>query len=520
MATNFGFMPVLTGKRYFISYKNEDTARVGEITRRLNQMGVPMWYDYGIEKGERWSNEINRNIEECEAFILFATRKLFAAEDTWVRKEFRLASMSKKKKYVVWLDDLNPYENPNDVHSKLKAWFVDVDDLQGIRMAGKTVEHIAWSMVTEFHLIQGKKPQPPSPTFQPPVSKPEPKPVSVTQPINQPNPATYTAPHPQQSATAAKPVTAPVFKDSTPKQEQMKPVTQKSVKHTPLIVTVAAVLVIAMVSGIWAVSNSTGTPTNDSTFDTSSHSTGDSTSDTSSHSTGDSTSDTSSTSSEKTGSQIKSSDLAGLDAVYNGDYYTFTFGNYPQGANGEVQPIEWRVLTVENGKALVISEKLLDYVKYNEENTSTTWENCTLRKWMNNTFISEAFNTSERAKIVTVSNQNPDNPYYNSSGGNTTQDKIFALSIAEVEKYFLSDVVDYSSPDRIGNPTDYSKKHRDNGPLDDGVSITDNWWWLRSPGEKTNFVAVVDGAGFVNPSGFKVTDGHFAVRPAFWLNLK
>ena len=139
LATNFGFMPVLTGKRYFISYKNEDTARVGEITRRLNQMGVPMWYDYGIEKGERWSDEINRNIEECEAFILFATRKLFAAEDTWVRKEFRLASMSKKKKYVVWLDDLNPYENPNDVHSKLKAWFVDVDDLQGIRMAGKTV---------------------------------------------------------------------------------------------------------------------------------------------------------------------------------------------------------------------------------------------------------------------------------------------------------------------------------------------------------------------------------------------
>ena len=106
MATNFGFMPVLTGKRYFISYKNEDSERIGEITRRLNQMGVPMWYDYGIEKGERWSDEINRNIEECEAFILFATRKLFAAEDTWVRKEFRLASMSKKKKYVVWLDDL------------------------------------------------------------------------------------------------------------------------------------------------------------------------------------------------------------------------------------------------------------------------------------------------------------------------------------------------------------------------------------------------------------------------------
>ena len=41
MATHFGFMPVLTGRRYFISYKSEDTQRVGEITRRLNEMGVP-----------------------------------------------------------------------------------------------------------------------------------------------------------------------------------------------------------------------------------------------------------------------------------------------------------------------------------------------------------------------------------------------------------------------------------------------------------------------------------------------
>ena len=41
MATNFGFMPVLKGKRYFISYKSEDTERVGEITRKLNEMGVP-----------------------------------------------------------------------------------------------------------------------------------------------------------------------------------------------------------------------------------------------------------------------------------------------------------------------------------------------------------------------------------------------------------------------------------------------------------------------------------------------
>lgn len=60
-----GFLSVQKGRRYFISYKSEDSERVVEIARRLNEMGVPLWYDYGIEKGSAWSSEINRNIREC-----------------------------------------------------------------------------------------------------------------------------------------------------------------------------------------------------------------------------------------------------------------------------------------------------------------------------------------------------------------------------------------------------------------------------------------------------------------------
>ena len=61
MAENFGFVPVGNGNRYFISYKSEDYRRVGEITRELNRYGVPMWYDYGIEKGERWKKGTSGN---------------------------------------------------------------------------------------------------------------------------------------------------------------------------------------------------------------------------------------------------------------------------------------------------------------------------------------------------------------------------------------------------------------------------------------------------------------------------
>ena len=370
-------MPVLEGKRYFISYKSEDAERVGAITRRLNEMGVPMWYDYGIEKGEYWEKEINRNIKASEAVIIFATKALFAANDTWVRIEFDVAKMYGKKRYVVWLDALDPYEHPEDVHDDLKIWYWNVARLQGIKVAGCSVDRITQTMVTEFHLIQGMPPQPPSPIFQPTEAKAEPKPEPEPKPELKPKPEPKPEPEPKpkpepvpvpQSVGQTKPsAETPVRKDNTPKQVKTKPAATKSVKfkHTPLIVTVALVLVVAIVGGIW------WTVGNASDY-----------------------------SSEKIGDQIEASDLAGYNKIKSGDYYTLIFGNYPQGAHGEIQPIGWRVLAVKNGKALVISEKLLDYVRYNEIGASVTWENCTLRQWMNNDFLNKSFSSTEQEMSV------------------------------------------------------------------------------------------------------------------------
>ena len=183
------------------------------------------------------------------------------------------------------------------------------------------------------------------------------------------------------------------------------------------------------------------------------------------------------------------------------------FGQYPQGANGEMQPLEWRVLAVENGRALLITDKLIDYVEYNESYANVTWETCTLRKWMNSYFISKAFSSSQQAQIVTVTNQNPNNPKYGTKGGNTTQDRVFALSIDEAKKYFSSD------SDRKAYTTDYAhKKGYDQKDLSD-------WWWLRSPGFGSIYAADVHDDGDISQHGNGVNDGNVAVRPAFWLNL-
>ena len=295
---------------------------------------------------------------------------------------------------------------------------------------------------------------------------PEPKPVAVSHSVIQPDPATDTIPNPQQPAAVVKPAPAPIFRDSTPKQEQVKPVTTKSVRHTPPIVTVVVVLVVAIVGGMWTVSYANSSVSNANSI-------------------------------------VKS--LSELGSVSVGDH--FTFGNYPQGSDGEEQPVEWRVLDVEDGKALVISEKLLDYAPYNETYTDVTWEACSLREWMNNDFLNRAFTAHEQAKIATVTNRNPDNPEYGTKGGKTTRDRIFALSIDEAKKYFSDDT------DRIAYTTDYTHtKGYDYADCSDG-------WWLRSPGDLSLYAADVSSFGFVNRFGRDVDSDGGCVRPAFWLNL-
>ena len=65
------------------------------------------------------------------------------------------------------------------------------------------------------------------------------------------------------------------------------------------------------------------------------------------------------------------------------------FGKYEQdddASNGK-EPIEWIVLAKEKDRALLISKYGLAAQQYNTEWTDETWETCSLRKWLNETFL-------------------------------------------------------------------------------------------------------------------------------------
>lgn len=166
-----------------------------------------------------------------------------------------------------------------------------------------------------------------------------------------------------------------------------------------------------------------------------------------------------------------------------------SFGKYEQDndtSNGK-EDIEWLVLEVVDGKALVVSKYALDAQPYNIEAVSDcTWEACSLREWLNSTFINAAFSDSEKTMIFAA---------------NLTGDQVFLLSVAEAEEYFDSDGVGQFKA------TTYAQA---NG--------SGSYWWLRTPGKLPGHASYVTGGGNIALGGDIVSV--FGIRPALWIDLE
>ena len=211
-----------------------------------------------------------------------------------------------------------------------------------------------------------------------------------------------------------------------------------------------------------------------------------------------------------------------------------TFGNYEQDndtTNGK-EPIEWRVLEIDgvNHKMLLLSEYVLDAQPYHNDYTSFTWANSSLRTWLNDTFITTAFSATEQAKIQTTHLDNPDNPFYGTAGGVATDDKVFLLGLDDVygEDSHYSAGYFNNDNDRRAMATRYAVKQDVNAYNFDSDSQCDmtNYqvnkcstdWWLRSPGDETDYAACVDSDGSVGCRGCHIYNSSFGVRPAMWVN--
>ena len=226
--------------------------------------------------------------------------------------------------------------------------------------------------------------------------------------------------------------------------------------------------------------------------------------------------------------QGKITNIAGL--TENVDYVVIPGENYA------IQPIPWRVLDNGSGGLFLLSEDNLAAMPYHDVDPaqSITWEQSTVRSWLNGYPSSEnaagvnhdyadtglfnsaagfninAFTAAERTAIKTTALTNANNAN-GTPGGNSTNDKIFLLSLEDtqgVSRYFPTGQAGLKAYN-----TDYVGGHPDMYAPGDS-----DFWWLRSPGTSADQARAITESGD-NALGIYVDDSAMAIRPAFNLDL-
>lgn len=183
-------------------------------------------------------------------------------------------------------------------------------------------------------------------------------------------------------------------------------------------------------------------------------------------------------------------------------------------SNGK-EGIEWIVLAKEKGKALVISKYALECLKYDDSFSDATWETCSLRSWLNETFLNNTFTAAEQELLVMANVTADENPLSSENAENATNDKVFILNITEAKDYFGND------ESRICAPTAYAKAHgayttnRSKTARDEAAC----WWWLRTPGKNQKGITYVTNYGDIDALGSAANYTNYTVRPVLWIDL-
>lgn len=204
------------------------------------------------------------------------------------------------------------------------------------------------------------------------------------------------------------------------------------------------------------------------------------------------------------------------------------FGTYEQDGLTENGPekIRWRVLEKKNGRLLVITEKVIAFQEYNKDKIHTnyppdvTWEQCTLRTWLNNDFYNSVFTDNEKNQIPTVNVHTEGRNYYaTTTGGNDTKDKMFCLSLEEAATYLKTTegAVAYATRQVLLEEDWTTIEQIKSGEVN--LDTTTDSYWLRTPGDYGNSFAMhIELDGEVNFDG-RTVNSSCGVRPSTYIEI-
>ena len=154
---------------------------------------------------------------------------------------------------------------------------------------------------------------------------------------------------------------------------------------------------------------------------------------------------------------------------------------------------DWFLADKDGNHYLLIRKNALT-PEYSEVFTSksadTSWETSSIRAYLNSAFYDESFSSKEKELILESSVKADRNSVYKGVKANDTKDKVFILSVSELNDY-----------------TDYINK------------TTKSGWWTRTPGANEGTLVYVDTNKNILYYGYEITEESIKMKPVIWVDI-
>ena len=204
---------------------------------------------------------------------------------------------------------------------------------------------------------------------------------------------------------------------------------------------------------------------------------------------------------------------------YGNDYYFSDDSDVTSGQEYyfKVEPIRWRILKSNGETALILCDSIIDNTAYNFSNACESYEESSIRAWLNSTFYKTAFNELQSSIILATNISNTD-PEINTSESDCLNDKVFLLSYTEVTNAnygFKSEDSAYDD-NRKMQASDYS---RANGCFINANFNNCGTWWLRSYNTNYTNVKTVGLDSWVIYTSLSLDNTSYGVVPAIQIVL-
>ena len=189
------------------------------------------------------------------------------------------------------------------------------------------------------------------------------------------------------------------------------------------------------------------------------------------------------------------------------------------------EPIEWKILSNEDGTYFVLSKIALDCHRFSDRTVPegasyypNNYKNSEIRAWLNDEFYNSAFSLGNEHVLTTIVNNSASTTYSNSNQYvcSNTQDKVFLLSYKDyLNKDYGFSTYTSNTAKRRCNTTDWAKAM--------GVRLYTSYdtcdYWTRSPDNLDSIDAecITYLGGF--SSSYVVSAKAIGVRPAIKIKL-